>query len=168
MAVTLLIFGIAAVWADCATTLIGLRRGLHETNPLMPTTTPGVLIVAGLATVALGLAFSVSARRALETTRVDITNGFALVVHDDSMAPMMRFGDFAFFDRSLTTLRHGEVHLVDFCQQGQIRAVRTPSCGGIELVAVNPLYGTIRLECDERCHVRSLGRLIVVHNVNRF
>lgn len=55
MAAFLLAFGIMAMWADALTTLWGLRRGLAESNPLMPTTTLGVLIVAGLATVALVL-----------------------------------------------------------------------------------------------------------------
>lgn len=55
MAAFLLAFGIMAMWADALTTLWGLRRGLAESNPLMPTTTLGVLIVAGLATGALAL-----------------------------------------------------------------------------------------------------------------
>lgn len=55
MALALLIFGLAAVWADGLTTIAALRRGLAESNPLMPTTTLGVLIVAGLATGALAL-----------------------------------------------------------------------------------------------------------------
>ena len=56
MALALLIFGLAAVWADGLTTIVALRRGLVEANPLMPSTTPGVLVVAGLTTAALAVA----------------------------------------------------------------------------------------------------------------